>query len=281
MNFLLWRLWDVWHFYAGTMGDIKTKLRFKSSFLQKPNPLPGPLILSLTSCPPRFKVLHKTLKSLLVQSVKPDRVILWIAPADMSALPRNVLELRGRGLEIREAKDTGPFKKLIPALQAFPEAFIVTADDDVYYQPGWLETLLTGWNGDHKHIVSRRGTYAALNTDGTAIPCTEWPIHEPRNSGDKFVPTGGGGTLYTPGCFHKEVFNEEKFMILCARNDDIWFFWMARMGGAYHTRTPEKWVMINWPFSQKSGLWHKNIVGQETDEAIKKMIECYGWPGDL
>ena len=48
-----------------------------------------------------------------------------------------------RGLEIRECDNLRSFKKLVPALQTFPNAFIVTADDDLYFAPNWLETLAT------------------------------------------------------------------------------------------------------------------------------------------
>ena len=45
----------------------------------RPHGLPVPLIISLTSFPARYDTLHLTLKSLMGQSVRPDRVILWLA----------------------------------------------------------------------------------------------------------------------------------------------------------------------------------------------------------
>src|SRR6056297_1722336 len=52
--------------------------------------LPGELIVSLTSYPKRFKTLPLTLASILNQSVKPNKVILWIAYEDKSKLPKKV-----------------------------------------------------------------------------------------------------------------------------------------------------------------------------------------------
>ena len=52
------------------------------------------LIVSLTSYPKRFSTLHLTLKSLLTQSVRPDRVILWLAEADKNAVPPAVAALQ-------------------------------------------------------------------------------------------------------------------------------------------------------------------------------------------
>jgi len=96
------------------------------------------LIVSLTSHPPRFPTLHLTLGCLLDQSFRADRVILWIAHDDMALLPAAVRKLERRGLEIRACDDIRSYKKLVPALEAFPHAFIVTADDDLELAPDWL-----------------------------------------------------------------------------------------------------------------------------------------------
>src|SRR5688500_19351966 len=73
--------------------------------------LSGELAVSLTSFPPRFDSLHLTLACLLDQSIRPDRVILWIAHQDMERLPVAVTSLEDRGLEIRECDDLRSYKK--------------------------------------------------------------------------------------------------------------------------------------------------------------------------
>ena len=110
----------------------------------RPHRLPGVLVVSLTSYPPRFGTLALTLRSLLCQTVRPDHLILWIAPADFALLPQSVRRLQARGLTIRLAEDIKSYKKIIPALDQFPDAFIVTADDDLFYWQSWLEELVKG-----------------------------------------------------------------------------------------------------------------------------------------
>jgi len=56
-------------------------------------------------------------------------------------LPADVLELAPFGLDIRPTEDIGPFTKIVPALKAFPDAFIATADDDT-------KTLTVRRNGE-------------------------------------------------------------------------------------------------------------------------------------
>src|SRR6478736_4153692 len=101
--------------------------------------LPGELVVTLASHRPRFPTLHRTLASLLRQTLRPDRVILWVPEEQFRFLPSKVRSLAGPVLEIRDTKNIGSYAKLIPALRELPSAYLVTADDDVFYEPRWLE----------------------------------------------------------------------------------------------------------------------------------------------
>ena len=70
----------------------------------RPHGLPAELIVSLTSYPKRYGTLDRTLKSLLDQTVRPDRLILWVADDHRAALPKSVTELRSETFEIRTRK---------------------------------------------------------------------------------------------------------------------------------------------------------------------------------
>src|SRR6478736_6608940 len=113
--------------YLGSQRDRLRKLH--ANYLvsrrprrgNKPHGLPGELVVSLTSYPIRFRTLHKTIRSLLGQDIRADRVILWLADGDEQYLPDDVRELQQLGLEIRNCADFRSYKKIIPALEAFPE----------------------------------------------------------------------------------------------------------------------------------------------------------------
>ena len=59
------------------------------------------IIVSLTSYPERFRYLHLTVKSLLLQTVKPDKIILYLGDDARDApLPEALVRLKKKGLSI-------------------------------------------------------------------------------------------------------------------------------------------------------------------------------------
>src|SRR5438445_5466095 len=129
--------------FSRTIARSALFFRWRLSWPGRTHRLPGELIVSLTSYPARYATLPLTLKCLLAQSIKADKTILWIAHEDMASLPKSITDLQARGLEIRPCKNVRSYKKIIPALAAFPNAFIATADDDVYYSSHWPEKMVS------------------------------------------------------------------------------------------------------------------------------------------
>lgn len=257
---------------------IRRVARFPLVEDRHPHGLDNSLILTLTSYPPRFPTLAATLRSLLDQRMRADHTILWLTEADAACLPDDVLALTSHGLEIRTCADLRSYKKLIPALQAFPGAWFVTADDDVYYPPTWLESLVG--QARRGTVVAARAHMANLDAAGHLLPYGTWVMntHHPRarSSDTRLFPTGVGGVLYPPGAFADEVMDEQAFMRLCPHGDDIWFFWMARMAGNDHVRTPDGFEVLAWPSSQEVGLFQENQLNSRNDPQIRAMEQAYG-----
>lgn len=243
--------------------------------------LPNSLIVNLTSFPPRFRTLHLTLESLLQQDVAPDRLILWIAHSDMAALPRRVTELTARGLEIRACDDLRSYKKLVPALDAFPGSFLATADDDVYYPPEWLRTLADGVEPEVPTIICHRVNRIAYAEDGSLKPYRQWAddvqdVAARRPSTD-LVPIGVGGVLYPPNCLASETSRADLFGTLAPQGDDLWFFWMARRVGTRFKKVGDRFPRITWPGSQRDHLFARNEFGGN-DRQIAQLIASFGQP---
>ena len=103
------------------------------------------IIVSLTSFPERMREIHYCIFSLLYQTLKPHKVILWLAedqfPNKEDDLPEEVLHFKKHGLTIGWYKDIRSYKKLIPTLLEYPDYYIVTADDDIFYPKDWLEQI--------------------------------------------------------------------------------------------------------------------------------------------
>lgn len=247
----------------------------------RPHGLDSQLIVSLTSYPPRYRNLLPTLQSLLMQSIKPDQVQLWIAEEDVATLPLAVRELATQGLSLRTCENLRSYKKIIPALSAHPDAIIVTADDDAYYWPTWLEELVAGYNSSAKEVICHRGHRIVMATAGRPAPYHRWAFNTPNNapSRDTF-PTGLGGILYRPGIFKPDVSRKELFQKYCPTGDDIWLFWMAALNGAKFRKVGPVRRFILWPGGQDVALFNHNVLGADANDAqIEAMIDAYGFPG--
>jgi hypothetical protein len=253
--------------------------------------LPGALIVNVTSYPPRYKNLHLTIKSLLNQTVSADEVILWIADKDVSQLPRTVKNLTANHkFSIRTAPDYRSYKKLIPALLSYPEAYLAIADDDAFYPPDWLEQLTGAWykyREERRHIIPCHRAHRFPEAEGRGFvpPYSEWEWdigHEgEEKTGEDIIPTGVGGVLYPPGSLHPEVTDSEKFMALAPTGDDLWFYWMARRVGSSYVKTSVQFRIVTWPGTQDTALLRGNAgpQGDANDVQIAKLLSQYGYPG--
>jgi len=247
--------------------------------------LPGPLVVSLTSWPPRFPFLHRTLHALLRQSVRPDRIVLWIADADAPLLPARVLRLADAGIEIRTTADTGPFKKLLPSIEAFPGAFVASADDDVHYKPAWLETLVAGFlAGEEPAIVCHRAHRPQVRPDGALAPYSQWERDvqdgDARRASGRLIPTGVGGILYPPDSLDPLAADVALAARLCPTCDDFWFFWMASRRGTAIRKVGGRFPYREWPGSQRSAL-HSGNLGGEYDRQLAALSAHFGLPAGL
>lgn len=198
-----------------------------------PNSHSPELIVSLTSFPARIDTVHRTIQSILLQSEKPDKVILWLAPeqfpAGEASLPPQLTKLKKQGLSIEWYPDIRSYKKLIPALHRYPEAIIVTADDDLYYQRNWLKILYQEYCRKKEVIHCHRITRMYIE-DGAYRITGGGKNVSPKES-YLYKVTGCGGVLYPPHSLSEDVFDEQLLKEICATNDDIWFWLMAVRNG--------------------------------------------------
>lgn len=238
-----------------------------------PHGLNSPLIVSLTSYPARFGSLHLVLRSLLTQSVRADRVVLWLDDRDERLLPPAITAL---GIEIRVCPNWRSYKKIVPTLAEWPDAHVVTADDDVYYGPDWLAGLVrhagTG-------VVCHRAHRVALGAWGIPRPYADWErnIDAPERSALVF-PTGVGGVLYAPGVFHEDVCREDLFQKLAPTADDVWLYWMHRLLGSQPAKIGSRFRITEWRGTQAQNLRAGNLAGDGNDLAVRALIDHYGFP---
>ncbi|WP_206026918.1 hypothetical protein [Jiella endophytica] len=245
-----------------------------------PHGLSKPLIVSLTSYPPRFCLLALTLKCLLSQSMRPDAVILWIAHGDRDRLTPQILKLERFGLVIRFCEDLRSYKKIVPALAEYPDSYLVTADDDAWFDRHWLKSLVSQLRSDDE-VLCRRAHLVRTGRDGLPLGYDAWDFEIAAGAASPLVfPTSGGGVLYPPGVFAPEVARSDRFMALCPTADDVWLYWMMRRRGVQARRVGQGRAFYGWPAAGIPSLSHGNVgTAGGNDRQIRQMIEVYGFPG--
>ena len=276
------------HLNIQLFGKIKLCIKIKKYFKYEPAAYYGlnserrmpQLIVSLTSYPERIQTVCKPINTLLRQSVKPDRLILWLAEEEFSdkeaELPSSLLSLKDLGLEIKWCKDLKSYKKLIPALYEFPNDIIVTADDDIYYQKDWLESLYNAYLKDPNKIYTKRADYISVNDNDINIYGHVANNRYISSYGNKML--GGAGTLYPPKTLYKDVLDENLIKTLIPTHDDIYFWAMAVLAGTQIVLVKCKDADIcQLEETRKTGLCKINndANGNSPNQALQKIFDRY------
>jgi len=189
------------------------------------------IIVSLTTYDKRLHQVYLTIESLMQQSLKANKIVLWLSKHYRhQALPPVLQQQQNRGLEIDFCEDIRSYKKLIPSLKKYPDAAIITVDDDVYYHPNMIENLVFSYLKDPPFIYFNRGFTIRLN-NRSLRQYIQWTSITHQAVSPLNFPTGVGGVLYPPGCFNEEVFNEAVFLDICPLADDVWFKAMSLYNG--------------------------------------------------
>lgn len=240
--------------------------------------LPSELIVSLTSYPARFSTLDKTLRSLLDQTIRPDRTLLWLGRGNIAKLPSSVLSLKAHGLTILECEDIRSHTKLVPTLEQFPEAFIITADDDVYYWPDWLAGLVEAFDPHHPSLCAYNIKRITLNAAGTPLPYQLWPtitdLHSTLPARDLF-PLGNCGILYPPTALGARAVDRDMLLHLAPHCDDSWFFFNWHAAGWKVRRVPREFPMLTWPDVGGNAMTRFIATGDK-DRDIAALTEYFG-----
>lgn len=279
MNFFYWRYRDIKQYFKNWGAFLAIKQESKRPFTARPHGRSEEVILSLTSHRPRFQCLPWTLECLLRQSVRADRILVWIDTPDLPHITPHMRAMETRGVEFREtSRNLRPFNKIIHTLKEFPAAIIVTVDDDIYYKPTMLEELLKEWSGNNKEIVCHYAERITVDSEGNKRAFRDWEkVKGPLHSAYDIVPYGFGGVLYPPQALPEETLDIEKFTRLCPHADDIWLYWMGRMNGCTYRKTIADVNVLEWPSTQSVGLKNNNM-SNGNDKQIQQMVKEYGWP---
>lgn len=192
----------------------------------------------MTSFPAAIPYAVRAIQSILDGSVLPDKVVLYLTYSqfDGSGIPQELLGLADRNpiFEIRNYdRDIRSYRKLIPALSDFPDAVIVTVDDDVAYHKHMLRSLLRLHEQLPKAVLAHRAKRMK-----PGLPYRKWSkyrwysfVLKRIHSGFLNIQTGVGGVLYPPHSLKSDMLNVDLFTQIAPTTDDIWFWAAAVANG--------------------------------------------------
>ncbi len=240
------------------------------------------IIVSLTTYPARIQTVNQVIECLLAQTIKPDKIVLWLSyeefPNRENDLPEQLLKLERENdiFEIDWCHNIRSYKKLIPTLRKYPNDIIITADDDILYEPCRVENLYKTWQKHKNNIIAHRVHYI-VKKDNKIEPYLKW-LHCITKTAPSFnlFLTGAGMVLYFPNCFYEDILKEELFTKLSPTADDIWFWAMSTLKGT-KIRIAKSCItdLTYIDGTPESGLYHINCNENKNDLYMKQMLDYY------
>lgn len=221
----------TWLWSSKLMRKIVAEVPSKSLSLNS-SPRHAKIIASLTSYPERINEIALSIKTLFLQTVKPDRIILWLAssqfPNKEHDLPRNLIELVEQGMEIKFCDDYKSHKKYFNILQLQqPDELVMTFDDDIFYRPTTIQLAVETHEKYPEAIVANDSPRVSMNPDGTPKPYSKWGRKFNHNAEPSYLNSilSGSGCLYPPGALPKEAFDWDTIQQCGAvGTDDLWVY---------------------------------------------------------
>jgi hypothetical protein len=238
------------------------------------------LIISLTSYPLRIGNVHKTIQSLLKQTKKPDKIILWLAKEQFQNeedFPEELKNLIGNEFELCWCDDLKPHKKYYYTMMEYPNDCVITVDDDYCYPIDLVEKLYRSYMKFPGAISATHARIIEWDKNGNLKQYEDWVYADNEYIGIPvmdLLPIGAWGILYPPHCLNKEVFNKEYIRNHCLYTDDLWLKIMHALEG-----TPTV-LVSGYSFreaidgTQENTLWEKNVIGQN-DLVMHRLLQDY------
>ena len=245
--------------------------------IPKKKPVRKGVTVSFTSFPARLGSLHLVVRSLLKQTVLPERIVLYLGTDSMdSDIPEKLRKLEKYNFTIKTGyDDIKPHKKYFYAMQEYPDDIIITVDDDSLYDRNLVRDLLRCHEKYPEAVCARRVHKITKNADGTLKKYNdwEWEYTGSREPSFKLFATGCGGVLYPPHIFTEEAFNSEAIKKHCLTTDDIWLKFMELKNNVKVVWSANRIIHpLSLRHIQESGLFHTNVQSTN-DENIKNMEE--------
>lgn len=221
-------------------------------------------IVSLTSFPARIDQIWISIECILRQTFKPDAIYLWLSKEQFPdrVLPKNLKDLENRGLTIKFCDDDlKAHKKYYYSMLLHKDAYIITVDDDLYYDSGLLENLIK-IHTQHPTLISTNRAHKITFTEENQLqPYKNWEhVTTEKSPSHLIMQTGGCGTLYPPAALIETAFDKKLINDLCFHADDIWLKIMSILSN--------KLVVTNRKYNKD----HLSICSTQREKLVKTNV---------
>lgn len=247
-----------------------------------------PIIVSLTSFPKRIPKLWMVIETIFQQTVKADRVILYLSkeqfPLEEKNLPNSLLAQKQRGLEIVFVEgDIRSHKKYYYSMGMFPNANIFIIDDDIFYPTDMVETMLDTHNRYPDRIICRYAKTIIYEDDGSlsSVYCWKHIYKTTINDSDLFLGTGGGTLIpYPCKSLYEDTLNLDLAIQLCPTEDDLWINTMAKINSTKIVVVKDYKGILPVMTKDDAMLFDENgMAGGKTDNQLRKVTNYYKLKG--
>ena len=240
------------------------------------------IIVSLTTIPSRIDKVWIPIECMMRQSCKPDKILLWLGKDEFRKveLPDRLKRLQKKGLEIRFCKDVGVHTKYYYVLKEFSGDYIITIDDDMYYDTYLVKRLMKTARKNPQCVCARW------------VWQLEWSFHNrmydsstfnsfimkktKKKTAHKLLALGVGGVLYPPDVFKNIDLNLESALQLSTKNDDIWLKAIEILNSIKVAKVDERFapdVIVN--DTQEVALSHQNVGSNNNAKYLQAVFDFY------
>ena len=210
------------------VSEVTLPLRMREGMVSGLAPLSGNesgVVVSLTTFPARIGKLWMVLLSVFRQTVRPDKIVLVLTeeefPDGIAGLPASLIPYLDLGVEVVFMPyNLKCHNKYIYSLKAYPEAVVITLDDDCYYRRDTIQRLLRLHS---KYPGSVCCNIAAVIDPDHFHEYSHWKKSSSSRAPDnRNVALGFAGVLYPPGLPLDRICDKDLAMRLAPTADDLW-----------------------------------------------------------
>lgn len=191
-------------------------------------------IVSLASYSKRIETIHICLHSLFSQTLKPQKIILYLDESvDVNCLPNNIIPFIAKGLEIVQvSSELKAHNKYFFTFSEYENTIIITVDDDVIYDENLFYNLIESYKKFPDSISASRVHYVTFDEHHKICPYQNWLFEYSKllTPSMRLFATGVGGILYPPNIMPKETLDSSRINELSLNADDIWLKFMQIKG---------------------------------------------------